>query len=147
MSVSNPGNPEITLDQLDIETGLEVASEGKYTRDIADALGISVRQYNRLLRKHPDFERAMVQARAQGMHILAEKLATLVEDHPITEIEDLRLMFDTKKWHLSKVFPSVYGDKVAIQVEYVDVAGAMNAAKERALKVINPILELPDPFA
>lgn len=127
---------------------LECAATGGTAKEIAAAMGCSVTQLFREERKHAAFAQAIKQARAQGYLIRGESLLTIVEDNPNADMKELELKSSNIKWHLSKVHASVFGDKLALQVEHVDIRGALEEARSRVPRVVNPPLLPPavDPF-
>lgn len=123
---------------LNFNGALEHAAKGASLKDIASILGCSVRIMMAILKKDPIFKRDLAQAREIGFTARAEELREIVADNVWGDANHLRVMVDTEKWILSKLHPAVFGDRIAVQVETVDISGAMKEAKERTLKVINP---------
>lgn len=143
-NISNP----LTLDMLNVEAALDKAAEGATVREIADALGCSMRNYHRYLESSASFAQAIRQARTNGFNLYADETKTLIKDSPFADIDELRLEFDIRKWYLSKMHSSVFGDRLAVSIEHVDVSGALQDARSRVPKLINPPAELGyDPFA
>jgi hypothetical protein len=69
--------------------------------------------------------------------VIAEEVLTLVDDHPGEDAITLRVRSENMKWYLSKVYPSVYGERITIREEHVDLSDALNEARRR---VVNPPL-------
>lgn len=117
---------------------LEYASCGASIKDIAEKMGLSVWLFSQLLKRDPILKSRLQQAREIGFTVRAENLSELVQNHIFADANHLRVVVDTEKWILSKLHPAVFGDRIAVQVETVDISGAMQEAKQRALRVINP---------
>lgn len=122
---------------------IEAAESGAITREIAEAMGCSIRSLNKYERVHAAFGPAMKQARAQGYLARGETLLTIVKDNPNADIRELELTSNNTKWHLSKIHSSVFGDKLALHVEHVDLRGALEAARSRVPILVNPVLLPP----
>lgn len=132
-------SPAIT--RFNYREALEVAAEGGLSTEIALAMGCPVRRYNELLHKDAAYAGAMKRARAQGYELRAEKMLTIRQDNPTVDIKELELEFKINQWFLSKMHAAVFGDKLALTVEHVDVLGAMSDARSRVAKVINSVPE------
>lgn len=128
----------ITLSVDEMSAILEFAAKGASLKDIAGQIGMSVWNFTIVLKRDPIFKRRLQQARELGFTVRAENLSEIVRDNVFDDPNHLRVMLDTEKWLLSKLHPSVFGDRIAVQVETVDISGAMQEAKRRALRVINP---------
>ena len=133
-----------------LEAALALAAEGKFTRQIIAALGISPRTYSRWIQNDAAFRQAIAQARAIGRDIIAESLATITDEDPFGDANILRIKSDNVKWLLSCQEPVKYGLRQTLTVESVSIGDAITEAKTRALRVINPpdpgLLEAPNPF-
>lgn len=123
--------------QFDYNSALAVAADGGLSKDIAFALGVGVRRYNDMLYKDAAFAGAMKRARAQGYELRAEKMLSLREDNPNVDVRELELELKINQWFLSKMHAAVFGDKLALTVEHVDVAGAMAESRARVAHIIN----------
>ncbi len=128
----------ITLAPEEIAEVLEFAAKGASLKDIASKVGMNVWKFSELLKRDPIFKRELAQAREIGFTIRAENLSEIVQNNAFNDANHLRVIVDTEKWILSKLHPAVFGDRIAVQVETVDISGAMQEAKQRALRVINP---------
>ena len=135
-------------DILDIPAGLRCAAEGGKVKDIAKALGCHVDTLRVLRDKDASFATRLKRAREQGFEYLADQMLSLHEDYPDADWNELRLRFETTKWYLSKMHAAVFGDKLALQVEHVDIRGALEEARSRVPRLVNPVLLPPvvDPF-
>jgi len=133
----------------EIDAALDLTSNGVPIKDIASALGLSILGFQNLLRRDPILAGRFKQAREVGFITRAEALPELVRMNVFSDPNHLRIMVDTEKWLLSKLHPAVFGDKIALQVETVDVSGALKEAKERAqiIDITPQVEQIPDPFA
>ncbi len=64
--------------------------------------------------EHPDrkaFGVQYAQARARGYALLGEQIIEIADDKDI-DPANKRIMFDARRWMLSKMLPKVYGDKI-----------------------------------
>lgn len=94
------------------------------------------------LRADPALREAYEQAVEDRAAFLAEELIELA-DTPIPEdldpasrsawVQHLRVRLDTRKWIASRVYRQVYGDKLDVSLNHVqvDLNAAMEAAKQR----------------
>lgn len=128
----------ITLAPEEIAEVLEFAAKGASLKDIASKVGLNVWNFSELLKRDPIFKRQLGQAREIGFTTRAENLSEIVQNNVFNDANHLRVIVDTEKWILSKLHPAIFGDRIAVQVETVDISGAMQEAKQRALRVINP---------
>lgn len=128
----------ITLTAEEIAEVLEFAAQGAAFKDIARKVGMNVWKFSEMLRRDPIFKRELAQAREIGFTTRAENLSEIVQNNAFNDANHLRVIVDTEKWILSKLHPAIFGDRIAVQVETVDISGAMQEAKQRALRVINP---------
>lgn len=123
--------------RLNYDGALGIAEKGALTEEIAFELGCSQRTYYRLLDRDAAFMAAIKQARARGYEARAEKMLTLRADNPTVDVRELELELKINQWFLSKMHAAVFGDKLALTVEHVDVAGAMAESRARVAHIIN----------
>lgn len=133
----------------EIDAALDLASNGVPIKEIASVLGLSILMFQRLLQKDPILASRFKQARETGFMTRAESLRELARSDEIPDTNKLKLVLDTEKWLLSKMHPAIFGDRIAVQVETVDVSGALDDAKKRAglIDITPQTPQLPDPFA
>lgn len=116
----------------EIDAALDLASTGAPIKEIAARLCLSILSFQNLLKRDPILAGRFRLARETGFIIRAESLRELARSDEFRDTNQLRVVIDTEKWLLSKLHPAVFGDRIAVQVETVDVAGALNDAKSRA---------------
>jgi hypothetical protein len=127
----------------------ELAAEGQPLKKIAAGITISPSQLARHLDDSPDFARRFQKSREIGIQLIADDLTTIVEDNPLVDFQTLRLKSDNIKWIAGKLLARIFGDKIEIKVEAVDLRGAIEDGRKRAHAVIDivgiPVLSAPDP--
>ena len=133
----------------EIDAALDLASTGAPIKDIAALLCVSVLGFQKMLQRDPILSNRFRQARETGYIIRAENLRQTAHLNEYGDVNHLRMVLDTEKWLLSKLHPQVFGDRIAVQVESVDVSGALKEAKDRArvIDVTPQAPQLPDLFA
>lgn len=111
---------------------LEALTEFPSVRAVCKQAGMPSRHtVRRECLRDPAFAEAVLTARTEGFHALAEETLEIADDgtndyyDKVTEagtlrvldaenIQRSRLRVDTRKWLLSKVLPKVYGEKVLL---------------------------------
>jgi len=138
---------EYSIEELD--AALDLASTGAPIKEIASKLCLSVLGFQKLLQREPILANQFRQARETGYTIRAESLREIAHLNPYGDANHLKVVIDTEKWLLSKLHPQVFGDRIAVSVESVDVSGALKEAKDRAriIDVTPQVPQIPDPFA
>jgi hypothetical protein len=84
------------------------------------------------------FEKELLKLRAEAAHIIAEKINTVYDGCVSMEQAVIaRGKSDNYKWMAAKKMPSVFGDKIDINVNHtVDITKALDAAQNRAMPFI-----------
>lgn len=133
----------------EIDAALDLASTGAPIKDIAASLCVSVLGFQKMLQRDPILYAKFRQARETGYTIRAESMREIANLNIYGDVNHLRMVLDTEKWLLSKLHPQVFGDRIAVQVESVDVGGALKEARDRArlIDVTPQVPQIPDPFA
>ena len=145
----NP-NPKILPSDLNIAAGIEAALMGRTQIQIAKELGCSVDTFQKLMSNNPDFAQRFTQARKTGGTILGESLLTIYEDNPLADHNEIRIRSENLRWYLARVFAPIFGDKLTIVNEPPDIKQALQDARSRVARVVNPpeLIEGPiDPWA
>lgn len=109
--------------------GIEKALEGTSFKLICRELGLSVFDFRLILRANPQYNKAFQQARIEGYSVLADSLLDVPIEQP--DPYRARLLSDNIKWLIGKRMPEVYGEKVRVELEVVDLQGALDAARSR----------------
>jgi len=132
---------------VDLDEVLELAITGQPIQKIIKAMGLSLNAYDKLLNTYPLLKEQITRARNEGYHSLADSMLTLLEDNPEQSPHALRIKFESTKWYLSCRVPQVYGEKIFMQTEDINLRDAMLEAKKRAQAIdVTPIPSIPDPF-
>ena len=133
----------------EIDAALDLASTGAPIKDIAASLCLSVLGFQKMLQRDPILSQRFRQARETGYIVRGESLREIAHLNPYGDPNHLKVVLDTEKWLLSKLNPQVFGDRIALQVESVDVSGALKEARDRArvIDVTPQVPQIPDPFA
>lgn len=93
-------------------------------------VGVKPLDFIRWLDANPPIAAELSRAKAIGYDTLAESLLTIHDE--IEDVAKARLASDNKKWLLSKVASSKYGDKLEMNVSgSIDLNAALNAAQQR----------------
>jgi hypothetical protein len=127
------------MSTLNYEAALDVASEGKFLKDVCAALGCKNLSQLRAIRdNNPEFAVRFQRAREDGFMLLSETLLTIVEDNPTLHPFLIKLKAENLKWLLSKLHHQVFGDRLDVNVtERVNIIGAITESRARC-RVINP---------
>lgn len=72
--------------------------------------------FYRMLRAHPELGTSYDRAKLDGLEAMADETIALADEAAATPeaIAKARLQIDTRKWHLSKLAPKKYGDKLEL---------------------------------
>ena len=87
---------------------------GMSLRKACEAEGIAFQAVQQWVKKSDKFACQYAQAREFRTQLQGEDFMDLVMNREIPP-EDRRIMVDGCKWHLSKMLPKVYGDKVGVE--------------------------------
>lgn len=113
-------------------TAVELALKGSRLKEIRDAIGVSVGQFQSVLESDISFAARFARARATGHDEKAETLLTIPDEEP--DVQKARLKSDNVKWFLAKLKPETYGDRIDLNVnQTVDIGGALADARARLL--------------
>jgi hypothetical protein len=121
---------------------LEMVATGWTQQKIADHVteltGIPVSQYYvcKTLQSFGDDYQAAKKAQAQYQAERVSALADKVEQGTL-DPASARVASDNRKWVASKLDPSAYGDKVAMDVQLTDVTQMHLQAMRDAMRVVN----------
>jgi hypothetical protein len=137
------GPPLTFPSDYNIEAGLAEACAGKPLRSIAQVMGCTIRHLQRLLTRDTEFNQAMLRARMSGNQIIADEILTLADDHVEADPQWLRVKADNMKWYLKVMQPAIFGDKIQMQVEHVDLKGALIEARTRVITLVNTVQAVP----
>jgi hypothetical protein len=116
-----------------IEEALDVAATGLPLRHVAKVLDCSTKHLFRLTERDAVFKQSLLQARIWGYYCIADEMLTIAEDYKEVDPQFTRVIIEGKKWFLSKMHPSVFGDKLTIREESVDLKGALVEARTRVI--------------
>lgn len=106
-----------------IETMADLAADGKKIDEIAQKIGVSRRQFFRLLHNFPEFQEAYAEAKeiladCEAQDALAEAKTPIPTDiNPKIAgawVQRQKLIVDTLKWTASKLKPKSWGDRVEV---------------------------------
>jgi hypothetical protein len=113
----------------------DMIADGASMRSIGEMPGMPSRRTMRLwLETRPAFKQRYDIARHEWIHAIEEELCTLADSaqtiaetsaNPAAAINGLRATINTKQWLLSKLAPSVYGDRIAQEITGKDGAALM----------------------
>jgi len=109
---------------------LQYVIEGR-RKELKEELGIGPYELHGMMTRSEIFSCAFRKAREIYLTNAADELIELAHDQNLDPMR-LRLKSDNTKWLLSKMMPAVYGDKVQVQIETVDLTGALEDARARA---------------
>lgn len=111
---------------------LSMANEGKPSRDIQEALGLTAGVFFDIRQRDLVFARNYALARQEGLEQLADDLITIPDTY--ADVLRGRLKSENVRWLLSKRKAETYGDRVELNVNHqVDIGTALNEARRRAL--------------
>lgn len=126
---------DLTKDQQD--AAIELAFKGATILDICDQIFVSTKQFYEYRLKDTHFGIAYARARNEGLDIRGESLIGITKQIP--DVMKARLESDNIKWHLSKIKPSIYGDKIDVNVNAtLSLSDALREAEGR----LRPVRDL-----
>ena len=126
--------PPVKWENYNREAALDLAAMGRPITQIASTYGSkNVRTIWSHLKKDAVFKEARSQARECGYFVVADSILTIHEEFPEANPVLLRVISENRMWWLSKLYPSVFGDKIQVQVEHVDLKGALSEARTRVI--------------
>jgi acyl dehydratase len=129
------GPPLTYSTDYNTDAALDAAAEGKTMPSIAEAMGLQPRHLRRLLARDAEFNQAMTHARIWGYMTIAESVLRVHEEFPEAHPQLLRVISENRQWFLKVMHPVQYGDKVQVQVEHVDLKGALTEARTRVITI------------
>lgn len=112
---------------------------GKTLIEVSREIGITSEVVYRGCRYDPVFAKDLSEARAHVSHDLVDSLITIADGcNDLTDVSIAKLKSDNIKWMASKRAPSVYGDRLDVNVhQTVDLSQVLRAAESRTI----PLLE------
>jgi hypothetical protein len=111
---------------------LDLAAAGKGLPEIQKALGVDHSYFWKFRIQNPNFGEEFARARQEGIEQLADSLLTITRDE--SDVYKARLQSENIRWLISKRKPTVYGDKIDINLnQTVDIGAALLEAKQRAV--------------
>ncbi len=126
--------PDYTEEQKAL--AIEMAIDGETIGRIVDALCTTRKIFYMYRQQYPSFENAFARACQEGLDCIAEDMRDTARTE--TDVQRARLIVDTDKWILSKLKPSLYGDRIDVNInQTIDISGALKEARNRALPSAN----------
>jgi hypothetical protein len=117
----------------------DLISDGASLRSIGEMPTMPSRRTMReWLARHPAFRQSYDTARTEWIHSVEEEIANLADQaqsiaessaNPAAAINGLRTTIAAKQWLLSKLAPSVYGDRIAQEITGKDGTALMQPAE------------------
>jgi len=92
----------------------------------------------------PDFENKFGAYTKHGLKMIASGLLNDI-DNPDKDVARTKLKLEHVRWLLTRLIPETYGDKMKVQIEHVDLSGALLEAKNRSLEAIEAEYTQKDP--
>ncbi len=130
------------LTEAELEHALAITANGATIAQISASLGLTPYAFRRYCTEYPIFGRLFEEHRELGFLARAEALPETIRFGLFQDSQHLRTFVDTEKWLLSKMHSKLFGDRQTITHEYVDVSGALVAARKRA-KIIDVTPQAP----
>ena len=78
----------------------------------------------------PDFENKFETYTKHGLKLMASGLLDDI-DNPDKDITRVKMRAEHIRWLLTRLVPETYGDKMKLEVEHVDISGALSEARNR----------------
>jgi len=114
------------------ETLLAVALEGKPLKEIAAAVGLTVRTLFRIAESDITFRNALAQARDSGIDVLVDEMLTIARDENIP-VDRARVLCDVIRWIAARRAQRRYGDRLDMNInQSIDLAGTLIEARRRS---------------
>ncbi len=134
-------NSEVVLCVKKQHDALCKAIDGASSRSLRTFLGITAKELHDLTSSHTPFAIAFKKARAAGLETLADDLIDIPDDY--IDPNRARLKSDNIKWLLSKRMSGKYGDKLTVNLEVVDLKGALSDARSRVVEAECVVIDEP----
>jgi hypothetical protein len=99
--------------------------------------GIGVKEFFYLIDSDQDLYRRYSIAMRYRAEFVADEVISIAD----TEVDNMRarVRVDARKWYASKLLPTKYGDRLALDVVHVDISGALSEARQRKEKLTHEI--------
>ena len=121
---------KLTAEEKDL--AISLAMQGKTLPQIRDALQLHQFDFYKMRQADPQFDADFARARAEGCDELVDSLLTVMESEP--DVQRARLYSENVRWMASKRKPTVYGDRIDLNVnQTIDIGSALADARARAL--------------
>lgn len=140
------GRPEEQFITPEVEErAIALALSGKTLTKILADLQIDRVKFWKYRKHNRSFANDFAQAVAEGQHAQVDRLQDICEEYP--DVMQARLVSENIRWSASKKLPSVYGDRLEVNVQTIDLTSALEEAKRRALPMRDlndaPALQIP----
>jgi len=128
----------VDISQEQRELILRVLLDGGTVKKALQLVGISRFSFYQLKGRDPAFAVEVDRAQAEGIEAALDNHGEELEDHKGDNLRSgdarlLRIKGDHVRWLASRLKRDKYGDRVEVQVTMPDVAGAIAAARSRAV--------------
>lgn len=111
-------------------TAIELASKGASLSQIIGAIVMTEYQFLVARGQDPIFEQSFHAARQEGLEHIADELIDIADNY--ADVHRARLKSENMRWLLSKRKPSIYGDKIDLNVnQQIDISAALKEARNR----------------
>ena len=126
----------------------EYMADGMSMRQSCIKAGLTAQTFLRAVDDSPALAERYAQARGALLDAMVDQILTLA-DAPVPTLENgatdpgmvrqRQLQIDARRWVLSKLAPSKYGDRLDVQVNdtRISISGALAAAQSRLVDVVD----------
>lgn len=122
--------PKVTIDNRTLDRVIEMALDGKHIKEILETIGLSHHKFWLYRKQNLSFADKFDQARQEAIERYTDDLLNIHEKEP--DVQRARLISDNIKWIASKRKPTIYGDRIDVNVnQTVDISGALKEARQR----------------
>jgi hypothetical protein len=134
----------------------EYMADGLSMRQSCIKAGLTAQTFLRAVDASPALAERYAQARGALLDAMVDQILTLA-DAPVPVLENgatdpgmvrqRQLQIDARRWILSKLAPSKYGDRLDVSVSdaRISISGALAAAQSRLVDVVDVTPKLPAP--
>lgn len=120
------------ITQEQIESILKGMYKGQSVLSQLKAMGIEAIDFHRIVHKDTTLANEYACAREAMGDALADEIVDIADN--CTDAFHARNRIDARKWVASKLRPTVYGDRLDVNLtQTVDIGGALQEARNRAL--------------
>lgn len=119
---------------FDPEMALILAADSWSIRTLCKSMGCSTRTLFNKIERDPQFAQDWARARHEGLQLLADDLLTAADG--TEDVQRAKLRSENYRWLLARRLVSEYGDRLDLNLNVLDLRGALALANERRVALV-----------